>query len=133
MEGMEALQKAFADLPKELHAKALRPAVSAAAGVVQKQAKANAPVATGVLRRSIYKTRSRSASSKTQETAIVGVRFGKKYQKRGQDAWYWKFIEFGIAKMPAQPFLRPAFEGTKSKQVDAIVKRLRKFFLRYHK
>lgn len=131
IEGMEGLQKAFAVLPKELHAKALKPAVSAAAAVVRKQAKANAPVDEGTLRKAIYQTRSRSESGTFQETAIVGVRFGRKYRRRGQDAWYWRFLEFGTVKMPARPFLRPAFESTKQQQLDAIVTRLRKFFLRY--
>jgi HK97 gp10 family phage protein len=131
VEGMEALKREFAKLPQELHAKALRLAVNAAAGVVRKQAMTTAPVDTRVLRKAIYQTRSRSESSASQETAIVGIRFGKKYRRRGMDAWYWKFIEFGTSKLSARPFLRPAFESTKSKQVDAIVARLRKFFLRY--
>ena len=131
--GMADLQKAFKELPRELHAKALRPAVNAAAAVVRKQARSNAPVDTGVLRKAIYQTRSRSESSAVQETAIVGVRFGRKYRRRGQDAWYWKFLEFGTIKLPARPFLRPAFESTKRQQIDAMAARLRKFFARYRK
>ncbi|NCQ29162.1 MAG: hypothetical protein GW802_17310, partial [Armatimonadetes bacterium] len=32
----------------------------------------------------------------------------------------WRFIEFGTSKMPAKPFLRPAFEGQKENAVKAI-------------
>lgn len=124
--GLAELTKAMRELPVEVHASALRPAVSAAAGVVQKDARLRAPRDTGTLAKAIYRTRSRSLSSGTMETAIVGVRFGKRYRKRGQDAWYWKFIEFGTSKMAARPFLRPAFESTKKKQLDAMVLSLKK-------
>lgn len=67
------------------------------------------------------------------------------------DKWYWKFMETGAQPheiagplaiefdgvlhtvggadhpgMPAQPFLRPAFDGQKGKAVDAMGKKLRK-------
>ncbi len=126
IEGLEALQKAMVELPKELHKGPLRSAVSAGAGVVQKQAKANAPSDTGTLKKSIYRTRSKAGSNSTQETAIVGVRFGRKYRKRGQDAFHFLFLEFGTSKMSARPFLRPAFEGTKQKQIDIMKSRLAK-------
>lgn len=127
IEGLEALQRAFKELPVDMHATALRPAVSASAGVVQKQAKmfAGKMRDTGTLQRAIYRTRSRSGSSAVQETAIVGIRFGKKYRRRGQDAWYWRFLEFGTVKMGARPFLRPAFESTKQQQLDVMKQKLR--------
>jgi HK97 gp10 family phage protein len=55
-----------------------------------------------------------------QETAIVGVRYGRRYRRRGQDAWYWRFLEFGTSKLAARPFLRPAFDTMKEKAVEAI-------------
>jgi HK97 gp10 family phage protein len=124
IEGLAELQKALNELPQELHKGPLRSAVSAAAKVVQDEAKNNAPVDTGVLRKAIYRTRSKSGSSAVQETAIVGVRYGRKYRKRGMDAWYWRFKEFGTAKMAATPFMRPAFDTTKEQQIEAMKTRL---------
>ena len=48
---------------------------------------------------------------------------GEEYGKsRGKvDAFYAAMIEYGTSKMPAQPFMRPAYEATKA-QVAAIVK-----------
>lgn len=34
--------------------------------------------------------------------------------------WYWRFVEFGTSKIPAKPFLRPAFEAMKSRALDRI-------------
>ena len=41
-----------------------------------------------------------------------------------QDAWYWRFVEFGTVKMSARPFLRPAFDMKKHEAVTAIKTRL---------
>lgn len=125
IEGLAELKKALDALPKELHAGPLRAAVGAAAKVVQDAAKQSAPVDDGTLKRAIYRTRSKTGSSAVQEMAIVGVRFGRKYRRRGQDAWYWRFLEFGTKKAPARPFLRPGFESTKSQQLAVMQARLK--------
>lgn len=49
------------------------------------------------------------------------------------DAYYWLFVEFGTAKMPARPFLRPAFEASKERAVDTFSDELRKAVLRIEK
>lgn len=134
VEGLTELRKALLELPKELQRGPLRSAVSAGAKVIQQQAIANAPEDTGVLKRAIYRTRSRSGSSPVQEMHVVGWRSGWKYQARrtkkgklttNRDAWYGRFIEFGTSKMAARPFLRPAFDTTKERAVVAIVEKLR--------
>ena len=69
-------------------------------------------------------------SSLTRQTFFVAVRHGKKYRKQGkrgnlsQDAWYWRFLEFGTRKMRAHPFMRPALEAKRREAVDAIKVRL---------
>jgi HK97 gp10 family phage protein len=126
IEGLDKLKEALEQLPKELQKGPLRSAVSASAKVVQDRARELASEDTGTLKRAIYRTRSRSGSSAVQETAIVGVRYGRPYRRRGLDAWYWRFLEFGTRKMAARPFLRPAFDTTKEKAVDVMKERLLK-------
>lgn len=122
--GLKELNDALLQLPKELQAGPLRRAVSAAAQVVQQQAAENAPVDDGVLRKAIYRARDKENSSAVQETYIVGVRYGRRYRRRGMDAWYWRFIEFGTSKLAAMPFLRPAFDATHERQIEAMRLRL---------
>lgn len=102
----------------------------------------------GTLRRSIIVKAIRELSTYYSKTAFVTVRRGKKYAKQGkkgnlsQDAFYWRWVEFGHyyvphgqAKsrrknsaagvfIPAQPFMRPAYDAKKSAAVDAIKQRL---------
>lgn len=133
VEGLAELRKVLLELPKELHKGPLRSAISAGAKVIQDQAIANAPQDTGTLKRAIFRTRAPENSSAVQEAAVVGVRSGKKFQAKrtkgggmtaNRDAFYWRFLEFGTSKMPARPFMRPAFDSMKERAVEAIRERL---------
>jgi HK97 gp10 family phage protein len=45
------------------------------------------------------------------------------------DPFYWKFLEFGTSKMPARPFLRPAFEAQKGNAVTLAAEEWKKVIL----
>lgn len=138
--GLKELEQAMRQLPDKLQQRPLRAAVNAAAQVVKKQARANVPVDTGLLKKDIIVTRSRRRSAPGRETYLVMVRekkkkyadtrrnrranrVGKTYTVQG-DAYYWRFLEFGTVKMPARPFMRRAFENTKNQQIDALKTKL---------
>jgi HK97 gp10 family phage protein len=141
--GLKELQNALNQLPKEIQGRPLRSAVSAAAKVIVDDVKARVPVGeTGNLKTAVYRYRSRRNSATGRETFFVGIRqgkaqfkdtaynrrkgrVGKSYKTQGE-AYYWRFLEFGTAKMAAKPFLRPAFESSKSKAVEVIKQRLGK-------
>ncbi|MEO6147018.1 MAG: HK97-gp10 family putative phage morphogenesis protein [Sulfuriferula sp.] len=138
--GLRELQAALKELPDRIAKNALRASVYAGAVVIKDEAKQRAPNYTGpvsqghpppgTLKRSIIMKQIPEKSGQYFQTFYVLVRHGKKYQKQGkkgnlsQDAFYWRFIEFGTAKMAAQPFMRPAFEARKQAALDAIQKKL---------
>ena len=140
--GLKELDLAMARLPYEIQGKPLRAATSRAAKLIRDEAIARAPEDTGNLKESIYRYRSRSQSLPGREVFIVGVRrgprrryantrfnrrkgrVGKTYFEQGK-AFYWRFLEFGTAKMQKRPFLRPAFEDNKVAAVNVIKERLR--------
>lgn len=140
--GLKELQYALNQLPKEIQARPLRSAVSAAAKVIADDVKVDVPVDTGTLKSAVYRYRSRRNSTTGRETFFVGIRggkaryantarnrskglVGKTYKTQGE-AFYWRFLEFGTNKMPARPFLRPAFEANKQKAVEVMKERLAK-------
>jgi len=141
IEGLKQLQEAMSNLSQDIQKNSLRVAVSAASKVILDEAKRLAPQGeTGNLRKALYRYRSRSQSAPGKETFIVGVRkgkkeyvdnarnrrlkrVGKKYTVEGK-AYYWRFIEFGTSKMPAKPFLRPAFEAKKELAVERFKSKL---------
>lgn len=139
--GFKELREALLKLPKEIQGKPLASAVSAAAKVVQDEAKKNSPLKTGKLRDNVVRYKAKKYSNAYQVTYHVGMkkewlafadnvknrrsgRAGKKYSR--DKIYYWRFHEFGTVKMPARPFFRPAFESTKSEQLDTMQKRLAK-------
>lgn len=42
----------------------------------------------------------------------------------GEDVFYWYFVEYGTAKMSAQPYLRPAFDENKDAVKREIIKEI---------
>ena len=140
VQGLDQLAKALRELPQRVARNGLRAAVYAGAKVIRDEAKLQAPVATGAmgpnqpppgtLKRSVIMKQIPELSGAQKQTFFVTVRHGKKYRKQGkkgnlsQDAWYWRFVEFGTVKMSARPFLRPAFDMKKHEAVTAIKTRL---------
>jgi HK97 gp10 family phage protein len=95
--------KAFEDLDKRARSNALRAALRAATQPVLAAAKAKAPVDTGRLRKSLATTVS---TKQGRSHAAIGL----KQSIMGNSGWYGRMIETGTAKMPARPYLRPAFD-----------------------
>ena len=140
IEGLAELGKALRELPDRVAKNGLRVSVYAGAKVVRDEARARAPKAQqpfgpnkpppGTLKRSVIMKHIPGLSSLTRQTFFVTVRHGKKYRKQGkkgnlsQDAWYWRFVEFGTRKMRAQPFLRPALEAKRREAGQAMKDRL---------
>ena len=140
IDGLRELAAALRALPDKLAKNGLRAGVYAGAKVIQDEAKLRAPVYTGpveqghpppgTLKRAIIMKQIREESGQRHQVFFVTVRSGKKYQKQGkkgnlsQDAFYWRWVEFGSTKMAARPFLRPAFEAKKEAAVEAIKNKL---------
>lgn len=150
VEGLKELDRRLKELGPKVASKALRSAVSAGAQVIRKDAQVRVAKDTGRLKKAIFISRSRSASTQTKQTYIVGVRSGRKEQKKDRDAYYWRFIEFGhkprkpkspayIARLQregrslemgtqfvaARPFLVPAFESKKQEAFEKFRQKLR--------
>ena len=161
VQGLRELGQALQQLPQRIGRNVLRGAVGAGARRIRDRARENAPRSTGAvkdghpppgtLKRSIIVKQIPELSGPLKQTFYVHVRSGKKYAHQGkggrlsQDAWYWRFVEFGtqahvvrpknkkalafngqvrpMASIPAvgaRPFMRTAFESEKSRAVDEI-------------
>lgn len=147
IKGLAELAAKLHALPDKLAKKHLAGAMVAGAAVIRDEARTLAPVYTGpvsqghpppgTLRRAVILKRIPERSSRDRQVVYVVVRHGKKFsrvfkKKKGVlqasvnlDAFYWRFVEFGTAKMAARPFMRPAFEAKKRAAVEVIAARLR--------
>lgn len=137
VDGLGELLKRMEALPKEITGKnggPVRRALGRAARLVRDEVRTNAPKRSGNLAANIIAARVRDDRPLgVAERFVVSVRgkrrkygntaenrrsgrVGKTYQRDG-DAFYWKFLEFGTAKMAARPFIQPSFA---SRAPDAI-------------
>lgn len=137
VDGLEELGKALRDFPTVLAQKYLKRATFTAAALIEADAISRAPVRTGLLKSKIAIFK-RSSDGNTAHYAI-GVRRLRLTRKVKRvlkilrkanggssgvtiddDAFYWRFLEFGTAKMSAHPFLRPAFEAQKEAAIEVF-------------
>lgn len=146
LEGIGAVDQALKDLEREFgdkmaQSKVLVPAVREAMKPVLAAARQNAPKDTGDLARSLIvearrpTKRDRRSKYITQtDTVIAAVTTasGKKLKKMGIKSDARAIAqEFGTAKNPAQPYLRPALEAnaqnTVNRLADILARRINEF------
>ncbi|MCY6354517.1 HK97-gp10 family putative phage morphogenesis protein [Clostridium sp. ZS2-4] len=89
-----------------------------AAEPILEDAKANAPVRTGKLKKGLKITRVKKKDG--VKYILVGVDRGD-----NSEIFYGKFIEFGTSKMPAKPFMQPAYEKNKDNIKRTIAETLK--------
>jgi len=145
LDGLDGILDALKKLGKEASKRGgpARKALFQGAKVIRDAARQGAPVDTGALKKNIVAARDRRPESDgASEQYFVGVKGGARkpyansarnrrsgkaggtYQTQGS-TYYWRFLEFGTAKMPPVPFLVPAFEQNKEAALAAIVKSMR--------
>jgi len=122
LNGGKELSDALQELPRRVSNKILRKALRQGGNVLLKKARANAPVKSGVLRRSI-KLR---VDLRGTPAAIITVRIPPKsgIQKAKLGPYYGSFLELGTRKMAAHPFLRPAFDSVNGDALEKFIETL---------
>ena len=132
--GLRELGEAMRELKAEVSQRIAGSMTNAAAQVIKKAAVANVrrnpSIETGSLRDSVIVKKVPKSQSEHTSQHIVTVRGrgklirrGKKKGQRQTSAPHAGFVEFGTVNMPAEPFLRPAFDHDKEKAVAAMVER----------
>ena len=116
-EGGKELAKELEELPRRLQNKTIRKALRQAGNVLLKKARTNAPVKSGALRRGIKL----KVDMRGTPAAIINVKIPGKGKKSGGGPYYGAFQELGTSKMPAHPYLRPAFDSTNKQALDTFV------------
>lgn len=109
---------------------AARPAAQAGAQVFYDEVKQRVPVSAkphksgkktynpGTLRKAVYQAFADRESGESR--SVYRISWNKTH------AFYGRFVEFGTSKMPAKPFLRPAYDAARRKALQAAQDRMAK-------
>lgn len=141
--GLDVLDQAIAELDNKMKDKVLSKALNQALNPIRKDAKFYASVAPephtmitksgrkvvvqrGLLRSAIRKRKvpKREMGELGGHGVAMGIYIGKG-TKQKEYPNYWHFVEYGTSKMPAIPFLRPAFDKNVQIAVNAFAKTLK--------
>lgn len=123
--GLADLERRLSALGKDMGGKIARGAAAAGVNVIKAEARRRVPVKTGAAKQAIVTKRVRGTPLAAEY--VVGFKKAKKADRNGpKDGWYARLLEFGTVKMPAQPFMRPAFDTQKQAAVDKVAQVLKK-------
>jgi len=115
LRGADELLKGLQELEPAIAKKILRTAMRQAATPILEEAKRRVPILTGQLRKSL-KIRAIKRNNKGRIGVVISTEKG--FFKG--ETFYGAFLEFGTKKMPAKPFIRPAFEANKARAVRIV-------------
>lgn len=85
-----------------------------------------------VLEAEVYKHGLKKRSGKSEESFVIDTRIvdgtiNIGISNQNNDAFYLYFHEWGTSKMPARPFMRPAFENHKNFIIQMMADEIRKW------
>lgn len=130
IEGLKEIEDALASAGPKLARSAVRKALHAGGQVFLNRAKTRAPVLAqatpqrqpGELRDAIAEV-DRMDARKQRGRARIGLKYSK---KGAQDPGvYGLFVEFGTKNMPAQPYMRPAYDEAKQEAESVFTAEIR--------
>ena len=117
--GAKELNLKLSRLPFKVSKKIAMTALRSGGKIIMNRAKMLCPVATGFLQKSI-KVRVPRHKRRNEAVILVGIDSVPMGGRMGKKAFYGAFVEFGTSKIKANPFMRPAFDGTRTEVIEAI-------------
>jgi len=133
---MKELKEKLKSVSDDMINKGGRSALRSAANVIRKEAKERAErlddpntperIADNVVVRWDRKTFRKTGNPAFKVGILGGAKKDSKKKGRGGDTFYWRFLEFGTAKMPAKPFMRPAIDTKQKEAIDKFVEAYKK-------
>lgn len=117
--GVDEILKKLHKMPERVQKNVLTGAIRAGANSIRKEARMRAPKQSGALSKSISTVRRKEREKNIVSFSVV-PRLSKKH------GFLAHMHEFGTSKMPASPFMRPAFYAKGHETIDVAKNYMRK-------
>lgn len=128
--GLENIAKDLDALSRAESNRVLRNATRAGAAVIRQEVIATASEDSGKMKRNVViltqKSRRGEISSGVHIRGVNPDTGGSDTRMAADDpknAYYWRFVELGTSKMPAIPFVRPAYDAKEESAAQAVIDR----------
>jgi HK97 gp10 family phage protein len=135
--GVEEMKRQLSGLSDKIQKTVLNAAVFEGAKVLRNEVQNRAPVRTGNLKKNIivYKDRQPQQMGAAVRYLVLvrRIKVARKVKrllrraaKQGvqinfaDNAYYWRFLEFGTSKMAARPFFRPAIDAVTPQLIKIV-------------
>jgi len=118
LQGMQELLNRLTELGKK-GKRIENKALLAASKPILDEMAANAPYLTGDGQAALKTSRVKSKGD--TKTVLIGIEKGDI-----SEVFYMKFHEFGTSKMPAKPFMQPAYESKKAEAIRILKEEFRR-------
>lgn len=135
-DGLKELEQSLRDVSKHIKGNPLRTAARAMCEPFVEKAKENASammyddagdiIELAMDKKLIPVSERDAATAKGDSIEVFEVGPRRKKKAGVRSAWFAHWFEFGSETVQAQPFMRPAFEQTKTQVMDAFVAKLTK-------
>lgn len=109
IDGIDEIENILGTLAPRVARTVNRSAIHAVANEIRNEAKQKAPRQTGALKKSI-KSRRRRPRNPDKPYSDVYVQTGKQARN---DAYYWRFVEYGTKTQSPRPFFKPAIASVR--------------------
>ena len=120
--GLDELIANMRAFPEKLENKVIKKAVRSGAVIVRDKARGYVATDTGNLKKSITII-SEKAKPGTIKFSIKPI---KRKAKSARDPFYGKFVELGTSKMPARPYMRPAYDEAGDDVIERVIDTINK-------
>lgn len=131
IDGLSDLITSLNELTDRVQNNIVRSGVRSGAAVIRDAIKAKAPVLTGKTKKSI-KVKAIGGKKSNKDLVTFKVRTGviTEFNQNGDASQprhvnYAKQLEFGNSKIPAHPFIRPAFEEVEQQVLEATIEKIK--------
>lgn len=132
LQGDRALLRQLSFLRKRVATRIIKSAITSAASLALKAAKAKVPVRLGQLKRSLGK-KAKAYPKKGVFVVVIGPRSGFKIMDKGKPVnptQYAHLVELGTQHSEPKPFMRPAFDETRDAMIALAQQKMREGILR---
>jgi HK97 gp10 family phage protein len=109
IDGIDEIEDILGSLAPRVARNVNRSAIHAVANEIRNEAKIKAPRQTGTLKKGI-KSRRRRPRNPDKPYSDVYVTAGKNVRN---DAFYWRFVEYGTQTQAPRPFFQPAIASVR--------------------